>query len=241
MKTSQQSISVFFPCYNDDKSIGLLVEDAFSTLRNLTSDYEVIVVDDGSKDSSRDVLLKLKKKYKNLRLIFHEKNLGYGGALKSGFKASVKELVFYTDGDGQYDVKELPILLSLMTEDTNFVNGIKMSRQDPTHRIFLGNLYSFIARWTFWLPVYDVDCDFRLIRRIVVKKINLNNNSGSICVELVKKSQRAGAMFRQVSIHHYERKFGNSQFFRPEKLVLTFMELSMLWIRLMVLGKVFSK
>lgn len=234
MIPKKPSISVFFPCYNDEKSIGRLVEEAFSVLRKFTGDYEVIVVDDGSTDQSREVLKKLGREHKRLRLVFHDKNKGYGGALKTGFKEASKELVFYTDGDGQYDVQELPLLLNLMTDDVNFVNGIKMTRHDPTYRVFAGNLYSFFARWLFWFPVYDVDCDFRLIRKELLDKLDLETSSGSVCVELVKKAQRAGARFRQVSVHHYERRFGRSQFFRPERLLSTLFEISGLWFELMV-------
>lgn len=235
------SISVFFPCYNDAKSIKKLVEQSFIILKNLTRIYEVIVIDDGSTDKSREVLKDLAKTYKTLKLIIHEKNQGYGGALKSGFKAAKYKLVFYTDGDGQYDVKELPILVSLMSKDVNFINGIKLTRSDPTYRVVIGNLYSFLARWLFWLPIVDVDCDFRLIRKDLITKLDLKSNSGSICIELVKKAQRHGGKFRQVSIHHYERKFGNSQFFRPGRILFTFFEFSGLWIKLMVVDKLFKK
>lgn len=233
--TKAPSISVFFPCYNDAKSIEKLVSNAFETLKTLTSDYEVIVIDDGSTDNSRKVLKKLAKKYRNLKLVFHDENKGYGGALKSGFQTSSKELIFYTDGDGQYDVRELPLLVTLMTDDVDFINGIKMTRHDPTYRIFLGNLYSFAARWLFWFPTYDVDCDFRLIRSTIIKKINLKSNSGSICIELVKKSQRVRAKFRQVSVHHYERSFGKSQFFHPAHLLSTLGEIINLWVKLMII------
>lgn len=241
MSPQKPSISVFFPCYNDAESIAKLVEDAFSVLPGLTSDYEVIVIDDASTDKSREVLKDLSKRYKKLKLVFHERNQGYGGALRSGFKTASKDLIFCTDGDGQYDVKELPILLHLMTPDTNFVNGIKMTRRDPTYRVLAGNLYSFFVRWLFWLPVYDVDCDFRLIRSEVVKKLNLRSNSGSICVELVKRAQRAGAKFRQVSVHHFERRFGESQFFRPERLLSTLIELIGQWLQLMVVNKLLRR
>ena len=234
----KNSISIFFPCYNDAGSIANLIDDAFQLLKSLVTDYEVIVIDDGSKDASRRILRKLAKKYKRLKLIFHKKNLGYGGALRSGFQAVTKDLIFYTDGDGQYDVKELPVLLSLMSDDVDFVNGIKMARRDATYRIILGNMYSLVTRWIFWLPVYDVDCDFRLIRRRIIKEINLKSNSGSICVELVKKSQRVGAKFRQVSVHHFERQWGKSQFFQFSKLLLTFIEISRLWIEMAATSRV---
>lgn len=237
MSSKSPSISVFFPCYNDAKTIGGLVKDALDTLSKIAKDYEVIVVNDGSADKSAEVLGQLSKKYKHLNVITHEKNRGYGGALRSGFTNASKDLIFYTDGDAQYDVKELPLLLSLMTPDVNFVNGIKMRRGDAEYRVIFGNLHKFVNRWLFWLPIYDVDCDFRLIRKDIVRKLNLKSNSGSICIELAKKAERAGGVFRQVSVHHYDRKYGQSQFFRPRKILATYWDILLLWIRLMVIDK----
>ncbi len=234
-KKNTPSISVFFPCYNDSLSIGKLIDDAHKTLKALTKRYEVIVVDDGSSDESQKVLREYQKKYpETFRPIFHKKNKGYGGALKNGFKNARHDLVFYTDGDGQYDVCELPLLFSLMTKDVNFVNGIKMERQDFAYRVIMGNFYALCMRWAFMLPIFDVDCDFRLIRKSLLAKLSLRGESGSICVELVKKAQKSGARFRQVSVHHYQRKFGNSQFFNPRHLIKTFGEIIPLWWKLMI-------
>ena len=235
------SISVFFPCYNDSQTIGDLVREAERQLRALTSDYEIIVVNDGSTDASADVLKQLAAEIPRLKVVTHERNRGYGGALRSGFAAATKELVFYTDGDGQYDVRELPLLVMLMSSDTDFVNGMKMRRQDPAYRIHIGNLHQFLMRWTFWLPIQDVDCDFRLIRRRILESIELHSNSGSICVELVKHAQRAGAGFREVSVHHYARKFGQSQFFRPGRILGTYLHLAAVWLELMIVDKVRRK
>lgn len=237
MPRSKPSISIFFPCYNDSNTIGGLVKDAFDILAKIAKDYEVIVVNDGSQDKSGKILKELSNKYKHLKVVTHKKNRGYGGALRSGFTKASKDLVFYTDGDGQYDVKEMAILLKLMTIDVNFINGIKMRRGDVQHRIFFGNLHRFVNRWLFWLPIYDVDCDFRLIRRDIIKKIKLQSNSGSICIELTKKAERAGAIFRQVSVHHYDRKYGQSQFFKPSKIIRTYLDIATLWFRLMIFDR----
>ena len=234
---SRPSISVFFPCYNDGKTIGDLVVEAERQLQQLADDYEVIVVNDGSSDESADVLRTLAARMPRLRVITHERNRGYGAALRSGFSAATKELVFYTDGDGQYDVSELPVLLMLLTDDTDFVNGIKMTRQDPAYRVHAGNVHRFVMRWSFWLPIHDVDCDFRLIRRRILEGIDLRSTSGSICVELVKHAQRAGAGFREVSVHHYARKWGQSQFFKPGRILQTYVHIAQIWLQLMVLDR----
>jgi glycosyltransferase involved in cell wall biosynthesis len=230
------SITAFFPCYNDAQTIADLVVEADRQLQMLTIDYEIIVVNDGSSDNSAEVLRTLHTRVPRLKVVTHDRNRGYGGALRSGFANATKDFVFYTDGDGQYDVKELPVLLMLMTDDTHFVNGIKMTRQDPPHRVFAGNLHRFLMRWSFWLPVSDVDCDFRLIRRAILERIELRSNSGSICVELVKDAQRAGAQFREVSVHHYARRWGQSQFFKPAKIIRTYADLARMWVELMVVA-----
>ncbi len=237
---TKESISIFFPCYNDRGTIGKLIIDAFNCARRLTDDFEIIVVDDGSTDESPQILSSLSKKYDWLKVIFHEKNKGYGAALRTGFSAASKNLVFYTDGDGQYDPKELELLSHLMTSDVNFVNGIKMERQDYGYRVIVGNLYNLVVRWSFMLPIFDTDCDFRLIRKSLLNKLNLTSNSGSICVELVKKAQIAGGKFRQVSVHHFERSYGHSQFFKPMKIIQTLLDVVNLWMRLFRQGALFK-
>lgn len=232
MKKSLPSVSVFFPCFNDEKTIGPLIRGAKKILDKTAEKFEIIVIDDGSTDNSRGVLSELSKEIKNLRLIFHRQNKGYGGALRSGFKASKFDLVFYTDSDGQYDIQELELLLPLMTDDIDVVNGIKMFRNDPWYRVVIGNVYNFFVRNLFGIDINDTDCDFRLIRNSSLNKINLNCNSGAICVELVKKLQDSGAEFRQVSVHHYSREYGSSQFFNWRRILNTGIELIRLRLEL---------
>jgi glycosyltransferase involved in cell wall biosynthesis len=235
------SISAFFPCYNDATTIGTLVLRADEILATLTDDHEIIVVNDGSRDNSADVLRALTARVPRLHVVTHDTNRGYGAALRSGFLAATKDLVFYTDGDGQYDVTEIPILLMLLTDDTHFVNGMKMTRRDPPYRVFVGNLHRFITRWLFWLPITDVDCDFRLIRRSILDGVTLKSSSGSICVELVKQAQRGGAQFREVSVHHYERVSGESQFFTPGRIFRTYVDLLVMWFELIVAPRLRSE
>ncbi len=231
------SISVFFPCYNDSGSIALMVKGAESVLRKVTSDWEIIVIDDGSSDESRKILTLLKKEVPNLRLVFHKKNKGYGGALKSGFRSASKELVFYTDGDGQYDVKELTKLTALLRGDIDVVQGYKLKRNDPLIRKIVGPIYHLFVRTVFNIKVRDIDCDFRLIRNTALKSIRLHYNSGVICVELVKKLQKDGCKFIEVGVHHYPRLHGSSQFFNFKRVSKTLIELSVLWWKLIVLKK----
>lgn len=223
---SKPSISVFFPCYNDANSIGKLVFQAKKILPTMTDNYEIIVINDGSKDNSLDILREIKQKIPELVIINHSKNRGYGGALMSGFKTATKKLVFYTDGDGQYDVSELPLLLDCLTPDIDVVNGIKMERQDDGLRVIAGNAYRSFVRNLFSLPIYDVDCDFRLIRQQILRQVRLTHTSGAICLQLVNELKKKGARFREVSVHHYPRLHGDSQFFKIKPIVQSLWDLA---------------
>ena len=230
------SLSVFFPAYNDAPSLPGLIHKTFAVLQQNVDDYEVIVVNDGSRDNTAEVLVELCSQYApRLRVITHTVNLGYGAALRTGLAAAKKELVFYTDGDGQYDVRELPLLFALMNGDTGLVNGYKLDRHDPTHRIVIGRVYNFCARMLFGIRIRDIDCDFRLIRRSLLDQLKLTSTSGTICVELVRKLELSGCAVAEVGVHHYPRLYGRSQFFRVRSLAKTFGQLLRLWVRLVLL------
>ncbi|MCH7759487.1 glycosyltransferase family 2 protein [Patescibacteria group bacterium] len=200
-------------------------------------DYEVLVIDNNSTDGSRDLLLGLKNDVQQLRLVMHEKNRGYGSAIRSGFKAATKDLIFYTDGDGQYDVKELPKLLKKMTDGIDVVNGYKIKRSDPLYRIIIGNIYQVVMRFAFRLPIKDPDCDFRLMRRKVFEKIILESTTGTICIELPKKLDQAGFKFAEVGVSHHFRTYGKSQFFNFPRISRTLVQLISLWFELMFFRK----
>lgn len=232
------SISAFFPCYDDSGTIASQVKLTIDTLAKISHDYEVIVVDDGSTDNSRDILSKLKDNYPDkLRLVFHNFNMGYGAALRSGFKAATKNWVFYTDGDAQYDVRELTKLVNLAGENVDIVQGFKIKRRDPWHRILIGKIYQHLMRFMFRLKIKDVDCDFRLMRRDMLERIDLEHNSGAICLEMIKKMQNANFKFVEVGVSHYFRMHGKSQFFNFRRIFRVAVNVIKLWWQLVIIKK----
>jgi glycosyltransferase involved in cell wall biosynthesis len=230
----KSSISIFFPAYNDAGTIASLVLTAHMTARELTEDYEVIVIDDGSPDHTGALLDEMARSFPWLKVVHHASNRGYGGALRSGFSHATKDLVFYTDGDAQYDPRELPKLITALSPEVDFVNGYKIARNDPFHRLVIGRVYHWFVKLTFGLRLRDVDCDFRLMRRAVLEKVVLTRSSGVICVELMKKAQDLGFRIAQVPVHHFHRSYGKSQFFNVRRVGRTLIDLARLWYELVV-------
>lgn len=231
---TQASLSIFFPAYNDAGTIASLVIVAHMTARKLTNDYEVIVVDDGSPDHTGELLDEMARQFSWLKVVHHGKNRGYGGALRTGFETATKELVFYTDGDAQYDPRELVALFEAFSADVDFVNGFKIGRNDPLHRKVIGRIYHSFVKLMFGLHLKDVDCDFRLMRRTIFDKVKLTRSSGVICVELMKKVQDHGYRIAEVPVHHFHRSYGKSQFFNFSRVARTLYDLSALWFELVV-------
>jgi glycosyltransferase involved in cell wall biosynthesis len=228
------SLSIFFPAYNDAGTIASLALIAHMTARQLTDDYEVIVIDDGSPDHTGELLDEMARHFSWLKVVHHGTNRGYGGALRTGFQTASKDLVFYTDGDAQYDPREMTRLFEAFGPNVDFVNGLKIARQDPLHRKIIGRLYHTFVKTMFGLRLSDVDCDFRLMRRRVFEKVALTRSSGVICVELMKKVQDHGYRLAEVPVHHFHRTYGKSQFFNFPRVARTLVDLTRLWWELVV-------
>src|SRR5205809_7730667 len=173
-------LSVLFPAYNDSGTIASMVIRAVRAAAELTPDFEIIVVDDGSADGTADIADELARTYPQVRAVHHPTNCDYGAALQTGFRSATKELIFYTDGDAQYDPTELSVLWTKMTTGADVVNGYKISRADPLHRIVIGRISHYIVRILFGLTLRDVDCYFRFMRRSIFERINLEKPSGLI-------------------------------------------------------------
>jgi glycosyltransferase involved in cell wall biosynthesis len=229
-----QSITAFFPAFNDAATIPSMVISALRTLQRVTDDFEVVVVNDGSQDHTGEMLEELRRLYPQVRIITHLQNRGYGAALRTGFAAAQKEWIFYTDGDAQYDPRELVELVAAVTPETDVVNGYKIERSDPLHRVIIGRLYHHIVRILFGFHLRDVDCDYRLMKRTIFEKVELRSTSGTICLEMVKKMQDFGYRFAEIPVHHYHRAHGKSQFFNFPRLHSTAVQLIGLWWKLVV-------
>ena len=229
-----KGLSIFFPAYNDSGTIASLVITALRTARELTPDHEVIVVNDGSADKTAEILDEFARTYPQVRVVHHETNRGYGGALRSGFASATRDLIFYTDGDAQYDPAEMEVLWRRFDESVDLVNGYKISRSDPMHRIVIGRVYHHTVKILFGLTVRDVDCDFRMMRRSIFEKVHLEKNSGVICLEMMKKITDAGFRIAEVPVHHYHRAYGKSQFFNFKRLFRTAIDVFKLWFALVV-------
>ncbi|MGH9085382.1 MAG: glycosyltransferase family 2 protein [Acidimicrobiales bacterium] len=229
-----QSLSACFPCYNDADTIGSMVDGVHAALAPIVDDLEVVVANDGSQDGSAAVLDEMATTRPWLRVVHHEANRGYGGALRSAFGEASKEWVFYTDGDAQYDASEAADLVQLVTADVDVVQGWKIERGDAWYRKVVGRVYHHVVKRLFNLHLRDTDCDFRLIRRELLERTRLRSTSGVICVEMMRKLERAGARFVEAPVHHFHRPSGRSQFFRLPAIARTARELLRLWWDLIV-------
>ena len=223
------SLSAIFPAYNDGGTIASMISAAAIACRQVTDDFEIIVVNDGSTDYTALVLDDMKRRCPELRVISHSSNRGYGGALRSGFACARKDWVFYTDGDAQYNPLELVRLVDALTGGVDAVNGYKSTRHDSLLRIVVGRAYHYFLQLLFGFRVRDVDCDFRLIPRQVFTEINLTSDSGAICLEMVKKIEDAGYVFAEVPVSHYPRRYGVSQFFVPRRIYETLVQIAGLY------------
>jgi glycosyltransferase involved in cell wall biosynthesis len=229
------SLTIFYPCYNDGGTIATMIIRAMQVAPTLTDDFEVLVINDGSMDDSALVLNEMLRMYpQRLRVVHNLRPSGYGGVLRKGFSLSSKDWIFYTDGDAQYDPRQVALLAESVRDGIDVVNGYKIKRRDPLHRIWIGLAYQYFVKLAFSLKIRDVDCDFRLMRRSIFQAVDLESKSGTITFEMVRKFQDAGFKFAEAPVHHYYRQYGTSQFFNFRRVFRTLLDLIRWWWRLVV-------
>ena len=208
---SVPSLSVFFPAYNDEGNIGKVVDAAVKTLEEVGGEYEVIVVHDGSPDRTGEVADGLARRHPKVRVIHHEKNLGYGAALKTGFTNANNDYVFYTDGDNQFDVLEMRKFVALVDAGlSDLVVGFRNRKQYTLYRKVVSFTYNLVLQVLFDLPYRDVDCAFKLVPRSLIDQIDISSVDAFIDAELLIKAQQLGYSVTEVGVTHRPRETGVS-------------------------------
>ncbi|MHC4460111.1 MAG: glycosyltransferase family 2 protein [Planctomycetota bacterium] len=206
-RRASNSISVFFPCYNEQDNVIRTVERALAVLQKAGADFEVIIVDDGSSDATGQIADEIAARNRRVKVVHHPVNLGYGAALKSGFNAATKELVFYTDGDGQFDIGEMPPLMPLISQ-YDIVSCYRLNRQDSLVRKINAFCWTKLVCLLFGMRIRDIDCAFKLYKREIFDNIKLSSAGALIDAEILARAIRRGYTVTQKGVHHYPRMAG---------------------------------
>ena len=225
-----KNLSVFFPCVNEEGNLEATVSKAVNILDSLKLEYEIIIVNDGSKDKTGQIAEKLAKENNNIKVITHPKNLGYGEALKSGFYNAKYDTIVYTDGDGQFDFSEVTNFISKLDE-ADLIIGYRIKRQDPLFRLIFAKGWALALFAFFRLKLRDVDCGFKMIKKQVLEKIpKLQSQRGAmINAELAIKTKKAGFSIAQVGVNHYPRLSGKPTGANIMVIIKSFLDLVKLW------------
>lgn len=201
------SLTVFFPCHNEQGNIERVVQQAIEVLPTISDDYEIIIVNDGSTDRTAEIADRFAETNPLVRVVHHPANRGYGGALQSGFHSATKEWVFYTDGDGQFDLHDLPGLLESV-DNYDIVTCYRIRRQDTLLRKLNGWAWSKLVNLLFRFKIKDVDCAFKLYRRKIFDHIEMHSEGALIDTEILARAIRADYRITQRGVRHYPRIAG---------------------------------
>lgn len=229
-------ISVFFPAYNEEANIEALCLKTANVLKKIANKWEVIAVDDGSRDKTAAVVEKLHKKNKNIRVVRHVINQGYGAAVKTGFKSARYEWIFFTDGDGQFDVGEMEGFLPLL-EENDLAIGYRIDRADPMQRKLNAFAWGMLVKTLFWFwKSRDIDCAFKFVRKRVFKSFHLETTGAMISTELLVKSYKNGFRIVEKGVHHYPRRAGQQTGAKLSVIARAFKELFFYALRWTLFG-----
>jgi glycosyltransferase involved in cell wall biosynthesis len=237
MSPTKPTLSVVLPAFNEEANIERSVRSSAESIRDLVDSFEIVVVDDGSRDRTKHILQELARDGElggNLLVVTHETNLGYGTALRAGFEAAKGRMIFYTDADNQFDLGELEGFLPLLSE-VDAILGYRVGRQDGRFRLLVSNGYNLLASLAFGMSVRDLNCSFKLFRREVLTSLRLAEEHFFIDTEIVIQLHRAGYSYTQRPVRHYPRTAGRSTV-RPLDVPRTFVALLKLWLKLRLLG-----
>jgi glycosyltransferase involved in cell wall biosynthesis len=230
-----RELSVFFPAYNEEENVKKTVLSAIEVLKKVANKWEILIVNDGSKDRTGEVAGEIAKKNKNVKVINHSPNRGYGGALKSGLYGSKYSWIAFTDSDGQFDFSEITNFIAKQRETSaDLVIGYYKKRQVSKFKVLTSKLWEIAVFVLFGLKVKDIDCGFKLISKKVVDKITkLESERGAfISSEFLIKARRAGFRIVEIPVTHYPRKKGVGTGRNLNVIIKSFVDLAKLWIKL---------
>lgn len=225
-------ISVFFPAYNEEKNIEKAVLEAKKVLEKQTEKWEIIIVDDGSKDRTGDIARDLAEGDERIKVVTHSPNRGYGGALKSGFEKARYQWIAFTDADGQFDFSEITKFLAKAAE-ADLVLGFRLSRADSSSRKLFTWGWAMLAKLLLGLKVKDYSCGFKLVKKEVYQRIQpLVGEEKVTQIEMLVKAERLGYKIAEVGVHHYPRKEGQQTGANVKVLIKSLVDLFRLWKQL---------
>ena len=220
-----------FPLYKDRSTVKLMIKKSVKVLKKLKKKYEIIIVDDGCPQNSGKLAKEISKKYSNVKVFFHKKNLGYGAALKTGFKKFKNDWIFMIDGDNEYDVNDLFRLVKA-SENYDLVITYRYKKKYTTSRILISWIYNAILRLIFNLKFRDISTGSRFVSRKLVKRIKLRSNSPFVGAELAIKAELAGYKVSEIGIHTYPRTFGTGSSVSFKNILLTLKDMFLLFLRI---------
>ena len=225
------SLSLVLPAFNEEANINAVVQDSLATLPAFVDRYEIIVVDDGSRDRTGEIVAGLAASDNRVRLVSHEHNRGYGAALISGFDASTGDFVMFMDADRQFNIRDLRLLVPFAGE-YDIVAGFRMERSDPLHRRVFAEMFNVSVRLLFGVHLRDIDCAFKLFRGDLLRGLPLTAPGALINTEIQAKARRQGARLQQVGVHHYPRIAGEATGGSPRVILRAVGETLALWWRM---------
>jgi glycosyltransferase involved in cell wall biosynthesis len=235
LTTKPVELSIILPALNEEENIERAMTAATKIGDRLCARHEIIVVDDGSRDRTAEIVRAAGEADPRIRLVSHGVNRGYGHALRSGFEAATMDLVFFTDADNQFDLEELELFLPSI-EHADVVAGFRFNRQDPLIRRFFAKGWNAIVRVLFYVPVRDIDCAFKLFRREVFRDVNLEAMGAMVSTELMVRIARSGKSVIEIGVTHYPRTAGKARGADPRVILRALMELRSMYVRLRSAG-----
>jgi hypothetical protein len=225
------SLTLVLPAFNEEPNIDVVIRESLAALPVFADSYEVIVVDDGSRDSTGEIVARWAATNQHVRLVRHARNQGYGAALASGFRASTGDFVMFMDADRQFDIRDLRLLAPFAGE-YDIVAGFRMERSDPLHRRVFAEMFNVSVRILFGVHLRDIDCAFKLFRGDLLRGMTYTAPGALINTEIQAKARRQGARLQQVGVRHYPRIAGEATGGSPRVIVRAIGETLALWWRM---------